>query len=104
MPTILAGMQVYMEDNNCFSISQFYDKFFSICIFSNYLRMLSLEVLSVLQNYLPQQAKLPSREVTSPKEAINNLARLEATVAAYFTEKNDMYEEYIGAANELRGA
>ncbi|CAL4173797.1 unnamed protein product [Meganyctiphanes norvegica] len=53
--------------------------------------------------YMKEQAKLPSREVTSPLEATNSLARKDATVAAYFTEKGDMYEEFIGAANELRG-
>lgn len=58
---------------------------------------------SGMVDYMREQAKLPSREVTSPTEASNNLARLDATIAAYFTEKSDMYEEFIGAANELRG-
>lgn len=53
--------------------------------------------------YMREQAKLPSRQIATPIEATNNLARTDANVIGYFSEKNDMYEEYIGAANELRG-
>lgn len=53
--------------------------------------------------YMKEQAKLPSREVQTAREAQNNFARTEANVIAYFAEKNDMFDEYIGAANELRG-
>lgn len=52
--------------------------------------------------YMKEQAKLPSKEVKSVLEAQNNFARTDANVIGYFSEKNDMYEEYIGAANELR--
>lgn len=52
--------------------------------------------------YMKEQAKLPSKEVRTLLEAQNNFARTDANVIAYFTEKNDMFEEYIGAANELR--
>lgn len=52
---------------------------------------------------MKEQAKLPSMEIKSVLEMQNNMARTDATVIGYFTEKGDMYEEYIGAANELRG-
>ena len=54
-------------------------------------------------DYMKEQAKSPSWEIQSAIEAKNNIARTEATAFGFFTEKNDMYEEYIGAANELRG-
>lgn len=58
---------------------------------------------SGMVSYMREQAKLPSKEVGSAKE-LNNLApRTDVTIIAYFAEKNDMFEEYIGAANELRG-
>ena len=53
--------------------------------------------------YMKEQVKLPSREVTTVLEAINNFAKTDANIIGYFAEKNDMFEEYIGAANELRG-
>lgn len=53
--------------------------------------------------YMKEQAKLPSREVQTSNEAINNFARTDANVIGYFAERNDMFDEYIGAANELRG-
>ncbi|XP_045613093.1 protein disulfide-isomerase A4 [Procambarus clarkii] len=58
---------------------------------------------SGIVEYMKEQAKLPSREAMTPLEAQNNFARKEANVIAYFTKKNDMFDEYIGAANELRG-
>lgn len=53
--------------------------------------------------YMREQAKLPSRQIDTSLEATNNFARTDANVIGYFPEKNDMFEEYIGAANELRG-
>lgn len=53
--------------------------------------------------YMREQAKLPSRLITTALEATNNFARTDANVIGYFPEENDMFEEYIGAANELRG-
>uniref|UniRef100_A0A0P4W9K9 Protein disulfide-isomerase n=1 Tax=Scylla olivacea TaxID=85551 RepID=A0A0P4W9K9_SCYOL len=53
--------------------------------------------------YMKDQVKLPSREITTVLESTNNFARTDANVIGYFPEKNDMFEEYIGAANELRG-
>ncbi|KAK8746821.1 hypothetical protein OTU49_016835 [Cherax quadricarinatus] len=58
---------------------------------------------SGIVEYMKEQAKLPSREVKTAVEAQNNFARKDANVIAYFSEKNDMFDEYIGAANELRG-
>lgn len=53
--------------------------------------------------YMKEQAKLPSMEIKSVLEMQNNMARTDATIIGYFTEMGDMFEEYIGAANELRG-
>lgn len=53
--------------------------------------------------YMREQAKLPSRLITTALEATNNFARTDSNVIGYFPEENDMFEEYIGAANELRG-
>lgn len=53
--------------------------------------------------YMKEQIKLPSREVTTVLEATNNFARTDANIIGYFPEKNDMFEEYVAAANELRG-
>ncbi|XP_042239990.1 protein disulfide-isomerase A4-like [Homarus americanus] len=58
---------------------------------------------SGIVDYMKEQARLPSREVQTALEAQNNFARTDANVIAYFSEKNDMFEEFIGAANELRG-
>ena len=52
---------------------------------------------------MKEQAKLPSRELNTPLETTNNFARTDANVIGYFSEKNNMYEEFIAAANELRG-
>ncbi|XP_037774382.1 protein disulfide-isomerase A4-like [Penaeus monodon] len=41
--------------------------------------------------------------IKSVLEMHNNMVRTDATVIGYFTEKGNMFEEYIGAANELRG-
>ncbi|KAK7084932.1 hypothetical protein SK128_013057 [Halocaridina rubra] len=53
--------------------------------------------------YMKEQAQLPSKEVKTYLETQNNFDRTDANVIGYFLEKNDMFEEYIGAANELRG-
>lgn len=53
--------------------------------------------------YMREQAKVPSRQITTVLEATNNFARTDANIIGYFPEKNDMFEEYMGAANELRG-
>ena len=52
---------------------------------------------------MKEQAKLPSQEIQNIVEGKNNIARTESTSFAYFPEKNDMYDEYIAAANEVRG-
>ncbi|KAG0702075.1 Protein disulfide-isomerase A4 [Chionoecetes opilio] len=52
--------------------------------------------------YMREQAKLPSREVATVLEIANNFARTNANVIGFFSEKNDMFEEYIAAANQLR--
>lgn len=59
--------------------------------------------LAGIVQYMKEQAKLPSREVQTSHEALNNFARTDANVIGYFAERNDMFDEYIGAANELRG-
>lgn len=59
--------------------------------------------LEGIVEYMKEQAKLPSMEIKSVLEMHNNMVRTDATVIGYFTEKGNMFEEYIGAANELRG-
>ena len=34
---------------------------------------------------------------------MNNMDRLESTVIGFFADKTDLYEEYIAAANQMRG-
>ncbi|XP_076067229.1 putative protein disulfide-isomerase A4 [Oratosquilla oratoria] len=54
-------------------------------------------------SHMREQAKLPSKEISIILDAQNSMARSDVTVFAHFLEKNDMFDEFINAANELRG-
>lgn len=49
------------------------------------------------------QAKLPSHLIETFIHAKNQIPRTDSYVFAYFEDKNEFYEEYIAAANKLRG-
>ena len=54
--------------------------------------------------FMKVQNKLPSEEKTHMLGITNNLNRLDATVVGFFKGKSDLYDEYIVAANEMRGS
>lgn len=54
-------------------------------------------------DYMKEQAKPPSEEKKHMLGISNNMDRLEATVVGFFNGKSDLYDEYIVAANEMRG-
>eukprot|EP00088_Acartia_fossae_P059160 TRINITY_DN6994_c0_g1_i2.p1 TRINITY_DN6994_c0_g1~~TRINITY_DN6994_c0_g1_i2.p1 ORF type:complete len:684 (+),score=152.98 TRINITY_DN6994_c0_g1_i2:49-2100(+) len=53
--------------------------------------------------YMKRQNELPSELKTTYSGVLNNMNRLESTVVGFFAEKTDLYEEYIAAANQMRG-
>jgi hypothetical protein len=50
------------------------------------------------------QQQPPSLEVSTASALSNSLDRLEATVLGLFNGKSDLYEEFMVAANEMRGS
>ena len=54
--------------------------------------------------YMKEQMLLPSEEKSSKLGIQNNLDRLEITLVGFFNGKSDLYDEYIVAANEMRGS
>jgi len=54
-------------------------------------------------DFMKEQMKLPSEEKSTALGITNNLDRLEATVVGYFNGKSDLYDEFVVAANEMRG-
>ena len=54
-------------------------------------------------DFMKEQAKPPSEEKNHMLGVTNNMDRLEATVVGFFKGKSDLYDEYIVAANEMRG-
>ena len=54
-------------------------------------------------DYMKEQSKPPSDEKNHMLGITNNMDRLEVTVVGYFKGKSDLYDEYIVAANEMRG-
>jgi protein disulfide-isomerase A4 len=53
--------------------------------------------------FMKMQNKPPSEEKSHMLGLTNNMDRLDATVVGFFKEKSDLYDEYIVAANEMRG-
>jgi len=54
-------------------------------------------------DFMKEQVKLPSEEKTHMLGITNNLDRLETTVVGFFNGKSDLYDEFVVAANEMRG-
>ena len=54
-------------------------------------------------SYMKAQAKPPSEEKNHMLGITNNLDRTEITVVGFFLGKSDLYDEYLVAANEMRG-
>jgi len=55
-------------------------------------------------DFMKTQMKSPSEEKTHMLGITNNLNRLDTTVVGFFKGKSDLYDEYIVAANEMRGS
>jgi len=55
-------------------------------------------------DFMKEQNKLPSIEKTHMLGITNNMDRLETTVVGFFKGKSDLYDEYVVAANEMRGS
>ena len=53
--------------------------------------------------YMKAQAKPPSEEKSHHLGISNNLDRTEITVVGFFLGKSDLYDEFLVAANEMRG-
>ena len=53
--------------------------------------------------YMKEQFKPPSEEKKHMLGVTNNMDRLEITVVGFFKEKSDLYDEFLVAANEMRG-
>jgi len=53
--------------------------------------------------FMKEQNKPPSEEKNHMLGITNNMNRLDATVVGFFKGKSDLYDEYIVAANEMRG-
>jgi len=53
--------------------------------------------------FMKDQARSPSQEKSSKLGITNNLDRLDITIVGFFNGKSDLYDEYIIAANEMRG-
>merc|ERR1711976_112468 len=56
-----------------------------------------------LFDFMKTQAKPPSEEKNHMLGITNNMDRTEVTVVGYFNGKSDLYDEYVVAANEMRG-
>ena len=54
--------------------------------------------------FMKEQVKHPSDEKTSVQGINNNIDRLETTVVGFFNGRSDLYDEYVVAANEMRGS
>lgn len=54
-------------------------------------------------DYMKDQYKPPSEEKNHLLGVMNNMDRLDVTVVGFFKGKSDLYDEYIVAANEMRG-
>ena len=54
-------------------------------------------------DFMKEQMKLPSEEKSTALGITNNMDRLEATVVGYFNGKSDLFDEFVVAANEMRG-
>ena len=54
--------------------------------------------------FMKIQMKNPSEEKTHMLGITNNLNRLDTTVVGFFKGKSDLYDEYVVAANEMRGS
>ena len=52
---------------------------------------------------MKQQASAPSEEKNSKLGITNNMDRLDITVVGFFNGKTDLYDEFMVAANEMRG-
>jgi len=55
-------------------------------------------------DFMKEQNKLPSIEKTHMLGITNNMDRLETTVVGFFKGKSDLYDEFVVAANEMRGS
>jgi len=55
-------------------------------------------------DFMKEQNKLPSTEKTHMLGITNNMDRLETTVVGFFNGKSDLYDEFVVAANEMRGS
>ena len=53
--------------------------------------------------FMKAQAKPPSEEKNHSLGITNNFDRTEITVVGFFLSKSDLYDEYLVAANEMRG-
>jgi len=53
--------------------------------------------------FMKKQAEAPSDEKNSKIGITNNMDRLDITVVGFFDGKSDLYDEYVVAANEMRG-
>lgn len=54
-------------------------------------------------DFMKSQSKPPSEEKNHMLGITNNMDRTEVTVVGYFNGKSDLYDEYVVAANEMRG-
>merc|ERR1712018_517565 len=54
-------------------------------------------------DFMREQAKPPSEEKNHMLGVTNNMDRTEVTVVGYFNGKSDLFDEYVVAANEMRG-
>ena len=53
--------------------------------------------------HMKELARSPSKLVSTIGELKNAMDRTETTVVAFFASKTDLYDEYMAAAQELRG-
>lgn len=54
-------------------------------------------------DFMKSQAKPPSEEKNHMLGITNNMDRTEVTIVGFFNGKSDLYDEYVVAANEMRG-
>merc|ERR1712238_466046 len=54
-------------------------------------------------DFMKGQSKPPSEEKNHMLGITNNMDRTEVTVVGYFNGKSDLFDEYVVAANEMRG-
>jgi len=54
-------------------------------------------------DFMKGQSKPPSEEKNHMLGITNNMDRTEVTVVGYFNGKSDLYDEFVVAANEMRG-